>query len=204
MNFEIIDNAYQISMFGAASVISTVLSVRFRDRRFMILSFAYACFMMGTLFYTLHLAITGDIPRISYVSEILWIASYLFYLSLQLYRSEKMKIHFSWLSVFAASVAVKYILEWHIMGPSYLTNILFAVTLSVIVYLSVYRIKVKTEYIMFDIVLLICTFLQVALYISSAFMDGFTEFNLYFTIDMTLTTCFAMLIPLMYREVKKR
>lgn len=203
MNFELLDNAYQILMLAAASVVSIVLSVRHRDRRFMILSFAYASFMIGTLYYTLHLAITGDIPRVFYVAEISWISSYLFYLSLQLYRSEKLKIRFYWLAALAAVVEACHIIYWQIMGDSYLFICTYALIMGAIVYLSVCRIQMKEAYMETDICLLIVCVLQVALYSVSAFMDGFTEFNLYFAVDMTLTTAFVTLLPMMYREVKK-
>ena len=47
----------------------------------MILSLAYACFAMGTIYYVLYLVIIGIWPQVFYVAEISWLAAWLFYLS---------------------------------------------------------------------------------------------------------------------------
>lgn len=79
MNFELIDNLFQVSILAAVSFASIILTIRYQERRFMILAFAYASFLMGTLYFVLYLAIIGNIPQVFYVSEISWLASYLFF-----------------------------------------------------------------------------------------------------------------------------
>ena len=95
MNFEVIDNLFQVSMLAAAAIAAIVLTIRYQERRFMILAFAYASFLMGTLYWVLYLASIGNIPQVFYVSEISWLASYLFYLSFQIYRVNHMSLSFS-------------------------------------------------------------------------------------------------------------
>lgn len=202
MNFELYDNAFQIVMFGSASLISLIFALHFHARNLLIMTFAYASFMMGTFYYTLHLAIVGDIPHISYVAEILWLASYLFYLTLQISRTENLKIRFHIPSMLAACLIAGIVLWWHILGPLRLFIFMFSLTVGVIMYLSVFRIMMKEEKILPDLCLMAVLILQIALYIVSAFMEDFTKFNLYFAVDMTLTITQVSLIPLMYREVK--
>lgn len=202
MNFELYDNAFQIVMFGSASLISLVFALHFHARNLLIMAFAYASFMMGTLYYTLHLAIVGDIPHISYVAEILWLASYLFYLTLQISRTENLRIRFHIPSMLAACLIAGIVLWWHILGPLLLFIFMFSVTVGAIMYLSVFRVMMREEKMLPDLCLMAVLILQIALYIVSAFMEDFTKFNLYFAVDMTLTMTQVSLIPLMYREVK--
>ena len=59
MNFEIIDNAYQVTVLLICMLLSAWLGIRKKNRGFIMLSFGYGCFMMGTLFFVLYLAILG-------------------------------------------------------------------------------------------------------------------------------------------------
>ena len=75
MSFEVLDNFFQVAVLGGAAGAAAVLFLRRQQRRFLILAFSYACFAMGTLFYVLHLVITGTVPQIFYVAEVSWLAS---------------------------------------------------------------------------------------------------------------------------------
>ena len=86
MNLEIIDNAYQVTVLLICMLLSAWLGIRQKNRGFIMLSFGYGCFMMGTLFFVLYLAILGHVPQIFYTCEISWLAAYLFFLSLLLLR----------------------------------------------------------------------------------------------------------------------
>ena len=77
MNFEIIDNAYQVTVLLICMLLSAWLGIRKKNRGFIMLSFGYGCFMMGTLFFVLYLAILGRVPQIFYTCEISWLAAYL-------------------------------------------------------------------------------------------------------------------------------
>ena len=84
-SFEISENTFQVIAMFAGMTIAGIVGFKYRSRRAIVLSCAYASFMLGTLFYTLHMTIIGDIPRIFYVSDISWMASYLFLLLLMSY-----------------------------------------------------------------------------------------------------------------------
>lgn len=204
MNVEVIDNFFQVAMLGLASIASIIFAIRYQKRQFIFLAFAYGCFMFGTLFYVLHLAVLGDIPRISYISEILWLASYLFYLALQLLRMKNTKIQFSLFAALYAFLLAEETLRWHIFGPSLLSSLVFAFLISAIAYLSFFHMHQKEAFFLFDLCMLLCVSLQIALYIVSAFMMDFTHFNLYFAVDLTLTSLFVLLLPLAILEVRQK
>ena len=204
MNFELIDNLFQVATLGCAAVAALILAFRHRSRHLMILALSYACFSMGTLYYVLHLAIMGNIPKIFYVSEVSWLASYLCILSLQILRTEQLQLRMRPLPAVSAALAAALILVFRMLGPSYLMSLLFALTLGAIVYLSVFRLQSSPAHRRSDALLLACIVLQLLLFIVSAFFHDFTRFNLYFAVDIALTSSLAALLPLTLREVRQR
>lgn len=83
MNFELIDNSFQITILGFCTIAALFLALRYKSRSLLILALAYACFCMGTTYYILYLVIMGKVPQVFYVAEISWLAAWLFYLSVQ-------------------------------------------------------------------------------------------------------------------------
>ena len=201
MSFEVIDNAFQVILMLVMMLAAFIFSIRKQNRLFLILSLAYACFMMGTLYYVLYLALTGHVPQVFYVAEISWLASYMFFLSLQIVRTEQTGISFSVPALLYAIFLAACIMIFEIFGPSRLMSLLLAVTVGVNAYLSWNRIQHQMSNGWLDRVMLICLTLQVLLYIVSIFMSDYTHFNLYFVIDIALSCCFAALLPLTLREV---
>ena len=89
MNFELIDNCFQVAVLFCAALASIAAAFRQKDRRFLILTLFFLCVSMGTLYWVLHLFILGNVPQVFYVSEFSWLAAYLFLLSFQLVRTEQ-------------------------------------------------------------------------------------------------------------------
>ena len=87
MNFELIDNFFQVAVLLCSALAAIAAALRHQDRRFLILSLFYICISMGTLYWVLHLFIFGNVPQVFYVSEFSWLAAYLFLLSFQLLRA---------------------------------------------------------------------------------------------------------------------
>ena len=104
------------------------------------LSFGYGCFMMGTLFFVLYLAILGHVPQIFYTCEISWLAAYLFFLSLLLLRKESEPLSFSAIALIPAVIVAVVVLLFKIFGPALLPCIACAITLGAITYLASCRI----------------------------------------------------------------
>lgn len=201
MNFELIDNLFQVTVFFTASAIGSVLAFHRQDRRLLILSLAYASFAIGTSYWLLHIAIRGEPPQVFCVPELSWGACYLFYLSIQILRCEKLHIRFSPYALLFALAMLLHILRYHIMGPSYFTNYAFSLIIGVMTYLTVYRLLHCTPARSFDLCLLIVMLLQLFLYMISVRMEDFIHFNTYFAVDILLTLCSTLLMPLLAREV---
>lgn len=203
MNFELIDNCFQVAVLFCAALVAIAAALRHKDRRCLILALAYACFFMGTLYYVLHLAITGDTPRVFYVAEISWIASWFFFLSLQIMRTEGMKLCVLPVPAVCAGLIAASILIFRFMA-SYLVSGLFAVPVSAVAYLSLFRLQRGTAHRRTDVCFAVCTALQVGLFFVSAFMEDFTRFNLYFAVDIMLTLSLVALLILNLREVAEK
>ena len=151
----------------------------------------------------LHLAITGDTPRVFYVAEISWIASWFFFLSLQIMRTEGMKLCVLPVPAVCAGLIGASILIFRFKA-SYLVSGLFAVPVSAVAYLSLFRLQRGTAHRRTDVCFAVCTALQVGLFFVSAFMEDFTRFNLYFAVDIMLTLSLVALLILNLREVAEK
>lgn len=204
MNFELIDNSIQIILLAGVSLASLVMTLKYHDKRCIILSLAYASYAMGTMYFMLHVAITGNPPDVFYVSEVSWIASYLFLLSLMIVRTEDTRPRLSLIPILCAILVMVTVILANIGGPSYLITGMFAFTSGSITYMALFRLIHTTGTRKVDICLLVCIVLQLSLYLSSQFMTDFTVLNLYFVIDFVLTGCLMALLPLTLMEVKKQ
>ena len=201
MNFELIDNCFQVAVLFCAALAAIAAALRHKNRRFLLLALFFVCISMGTLYWVLHLFIFGDVPQVFYVSEFSWLAAYLFLLSFQMLRAEGSKPSFSLLSLSCALLTAAVVLVFRIFGPAFLVSAAFAGVVSAIVYLAAWRLTRRGGERLIDCWLLLCVGLQLLLYVVSDFMRDFTHFNLYFAVDITLTLSFAALLPLALREV---
>lgn len=200
MNFELIDNCFQVAVLFCAALAAIAAAIRHKDRRFLILALFFICISMGTLYWVLHLFIFGDVPQVFYVSEFSWLAAYLFLLSFQMVRTDWVRPLFSLLALACALLTAAVVLAFQIFGPSYVVSAAFAGVVFAIVYLAVWRLRRKGGGGLIDCWLLLCVGLQLLLYVVSGFMQDFTRFNLYFAVDITLTLSFTALLPLALRE----
>ena len=202
-SFELIDNFFQIVVLLCAAAAAGIFALRRRSRDLLILSLAYACFAMGTIYYVLYLVIIGIWPQVFYVAEISWLAAWLFYLSLQILHTEGMKLRASLPAGAAAAFIAAVAFLDHDFGPSYFVSALFALTAGATVYLSVYHIQHGGLYRKRDILMAICVVLQVLLYLVSNYTRDYTRFQLYYAVDLALTLSMAAMLPLTLREVKQ-
>ena len=202
-NFELIDNLFQITVLLCACVAAGILAIRHRKRSLLMLSLAYACFAMGTIYYVLYLVIIGIWPQVFYVAEISWLAAWLFYLSVQILTGEGKKDRFSLPAGAAAAVIAAIAFLDHDFGPSYFVSALFSLTAGATMYLSVSHMQNGSLCRKRDLFMIICVTLQVLLYRVSGFTHDYTRFQLYYAVDLALTLSMAALLPLTLREVKR-
>ena len=206
MNFELIDNSFQITILGFCTIAALFLALRYKSRSLLILALAYACFCMGTTYYILYLVIMGKVPQVFYVAEISWLAAWLFYdLDLSGVRDAAWRIgcRFSWFAGSAAVLVAVVAFADHAFGPSYFFSALFALVAGVNMYLSVFGMQSVQPYRSTDGLMAGCIVLQILLYLVSDFIQDYTCFNLYFAVDITLTLSMVALLPFTLREVGK-
>ena len=203
MNFEIIDNIFQVTVFLLVTVGDIICWFSKKDRLYIILALAHSCFVMGTLYFVLHLAIRGIVPQVFYVAEISWISCYLFLHSYQIARYKKYKMHWRLIPVLCAAGFSVIAMLSNIFGPALLSTGAFSLTGSAIVYVGVYQLLYGKGPHKTTICLLLCVILQVTLYLSSFLFTDYTKFNLYFVIDFVLTISHAMVLLCTYLEVRE-
>lgn len=184
MSFEVIDNSIQVSLFLIFAFCSLIEGFRTQERKFWILSGAYASFSMGTLYYLLYLVILGKVPQIFYVSEIAWMGSYLFLLTLCLVETQKYRKTIDAVAGCLTIVEMATVIGWQIFGPSYPFSIAFAVVTAMIFYYALVDYRRKKRKLTLSLIILII--LQLLLYIVSVFMKDYSRFNLYFAVDLLL------------------
>lgn len=205
MNFEVIDNIFQVLMLLTAAGLSAFSALKNGSRRYVLLAGGYGCFAMGTFYYVLYLVIRGNVPQVFYVAEVAWMSAYLFLLALELMRiGERVPFSLPSAAVCVAVIAVE--LCFDIPGYSWLMGICFGAETGMLSYLAVWRIVShrKREHVWMDIQLLLIVFLQIAVYAVSVFTSDYTRFNAYFAVDIMLTLSWVCLYFLMRREAGSR
>ena len=202
MNFEIVDNIFQILVLFCVMIASAVTACKKKSRDFLLLAGSYGCFMMGTLYYVLYLIIMGKVPQIFYVAEISWLAAYLFFLSLSLSRRSARKASRCCLC-FGAVVIVCLVMAFQIFGPSLFFSGCFGITAGTIVLRCMEVLRREKKHHFLDGIMLSVAWLQVLLYIVSEFIKDYTRFNLYFAVDITLTLTMAYLFFALRKEVER-
>ena len=171
MSFEIIDNTFQVIVLAAMALLAFILAFRRSSRSCLILAFGYASFMMGTLYYLLHLIILGHGPQVFYVAECSWMASYFFFLSLEI-----------------------------LFGPSPLMSGALALTFGTLAYLCFSALQKEKRLRPYEIALLFEMSLQILLFVASEFIRDYTRFSLYYAVDILLTLTLVSFLPHILRE----
>lgn len=229
MNFEIIDNCFQVCVLLACAVFSerivwkkSVRSAKFKAsgndeaaliyekhaRICLVIALGYTSFMLGTLFYVLHLALLSDITRIFYVSEVSWAAAYMFFISVELMREEGRKAQSRTPAVCIPVLIcmvfyIFFIIDHKLPAPrvAFLVVLIALLTmLSVLAIRGIHRDRAAGRSAVLDILIILLSVLQISLYTVSVFIRDYTHFNLYFAVDITLTLTMVGICEALIRE----
>ena len=198
MSFEIIDNGIQVGLFLLFALFSLIQGLHMQNRRFLILAGTYASFSMGTLYYLLYLVIMGKVPQVFYVSEMAWMASYLFLLALCLMETRRYRGKLDVLVLGLTIVEAAMVIGWKILGPSYPFTVAFALVTACIFYYALLGYRMEKRMLMLAMVLVIVW--QLLLYIVSVFTTEYTHFNLYFAVDFLLMATMCSLFLWLKKE----
>ena len=200
MSFEWIDNAFQVLVLSGMAIASFVLAYRRSSRACLILAFGYASFMMGTLYYLLHLIILGYVPQVFYVAECSWMAAYFFFISLEILYWEKLRPRFSPAALLGGLTAAGAVMLFQVFGPSPLMEGALAFTFGGLAYLCLSALRVEARPRPYEASLLWVMFLQVLLFAVSGLTHDYTRFNLYYVVDILLTIALASFLPHILHE----
>ena len=206
-NFEIFDNVFQTLSLMGMMVVSGAAGLKYSSRKLVVLACAYGSIMLGTLFYMLHLTIIGDIPRIFYVSEISWMAGYLFFLFLVILRQERKNVDFQPVPAMLALFTLAASVHSEVMGNSILMSLAFGMIAGAIVYISSIRIRRAhlsgAHPAAFDRMMIAVVILQILVYFISEYVSDFSTFNLYFAVDILLTLSLCSLFRMIRKEAQQ-
>ncbi|MGN0733040.1 MAG: hypothetical protein ACI4LC_02570 [Emergencia sp.] len=204
VSFEIIDNMFQVAVMLTCFLTSVFFAVKRKDEMFTSLAGMYGSFMIGTLFYSLHLIIIGETPHISYCAEISWLTTFLFMMQIIIQRTGGSGKNFSLKAAAGAALVVASALYNEVLGPMLLFVIAFAGISGITVYLAIWRIEEsrregrRVSCLEVFIPVIIC--LDILVYYVSSFYSDLTHFNLYFAIDILLTISCALMLVFYVRE----
>ena len=155
----------------------------------------------------LHLTIIGDIPRIFYVSEISWMAGYLFFLFLVTLRHEWKKATLQPVPAMLALFTLAASVHSEVMGNSILMSLAFGVIAGTIVYISSIRIRRAhlsgAHPAAFDRMMIAVVILQILVYFISEYVSDFSTFNLYFAVDILFTLSLCSLFRMIRKEAQQ-
>ena len=206
-NFEIYDNVFQTLSLMGMMVVSGAAGLKYSSRKLVVLACAYGSIMLGTLFYMLHLTIIGDIPRIFYVSEISWMAGYLFFLFLVILRQERKNVNFQPVPAMLALFTLAASVHSEVMGNSILMSLAFGAVAGAIVYISSIRIRRAhlsgAHPAAFDRMMIAVVILQILVYFISEYVSDFSTFNLYFAVDILFTLSLCSLFRMIRKEAQQ-
>ena len=199
MSFEIIDNTFQVIVLAAMALLAFILAFRRSSRSCLILAFGYASFMMGTLYYLLHLIILAmgrrcfmwpnapGWPRISFFSR--WRSS--------IGRACVRRSPFgagSWGGLcrschagagvwpLSADVRCAGAHLWHAGLPLF------------------FGLQKEKRLRPYEIALLFEMSLQILLFVVSGFIRDYTRFSLYYAVDILLTLTLVSFLPRILQE----
>ena len=205
---ELIENVLQFLV----TLLGFCLSVSYYRRRgrqaYFLLACFYACFALGSLYWTLYLILFSKTPQVFYVSEFGWISSAIFLRILQYTLSSgeerSFKCNAAWLSLI---IGVPLFLFFCSYGDI-LSNLLWCGMMIIISYCSIRGLAYAEKQIereknlkYFHIVVLCYVAAEYALWISGCFWQNISFLNPNFWFDILLTCCILWLLPATRRAV---
>ncbi|MEG0597704.1 MAG: histidine kinase [Oscillospiraceae bacterium] len=204
---ELIDNALQLAVTSGCAVWAGVLAFRQKSQLYSILACFYGTFALGLLYWLSFLALRDYTPRFFYVSDLSWMASFLFLLLLNLSVAKKEEKAFCLPAIAVSAVLVPLTVILAIHGDV-LVTLLWCGLLICCAYLSVRGLCYarrqsgdgrRLQYLHGAILFLV--FAEFGLWLLSCYFKESTLANPYFWCDFVLTVGLFALMPAMKKAV---
>lgn len=197
---ELIDNAVQLTAVLFCGICSYLLAAKHHKPAYRILTCYYGALAMGILYWLTYDLLTSYTPQIFYVSDLCWMASYLFLLMLVLETATQEERSFShpaaWLSPAVSTALTLFYCQW----GDILENIIWCGLMGAAGFYAIRgaiwarRLANRPRY-RFHLTVLFLILTEYCLWTASCFWISDTMTNPYFWFDYTLT---AMTVLLLY------
>lgn len=206
---ELFDNSSQFLATLLAGVGAGVQFYKSRKQTYFLLACFYGTFSLGTLYWALHILLFDYTPQVFYVSDLAWIASYMFLLTLGFSLSTPEERRFRHPAVWLVPIfCVPQLLLYLTHGDIIFNLLICGMTMGVAWYsvrglIYARRQKGKSrdkQY--FHIAVLCVAMLEYFLWTASCFWVSNTLTNPYFWIDFLLTVALFTMLPAMRKAVE--
>jgi len=205
---EIIDNAVQLAVTLVCAGISGTLALRQRKQAYTILACYYGALTMGILYWLVYDLITSYTPKIFYVSDLCWMASYLFLLMLVTATASQEERTFrhpaAWISPVISTALTLFYCQW----GDWLENIIWCGLMGATGWFSISGFiwatrRKKTARRNFHLAVLFLIAVEYCLWTASCFWVSDTLANPYFWFDFGLSGAAVLLLIATERAVGK-
>ena len=204
---EIIDNSVQLTATLCCALLAGRLAVRRKKQDYMTLACYYGALTLGNLYWLVYDILTSYTPKIFYVSDLCWVASYLFLLMLVTESAGPEERAFrcpaAWISPVLSTAMTIFYCHW---GDE-LENIVWcglmgaAGWFSIRGYLWALREKRRARR-NFHLAVLILIAVEYSLWTASCYWVSDTLSNPYFWFDFALTASGILLLPATEKAVE--
>lgn len=206
---ELIDNVSQFFVSMVAAISASIHYYKSRKQVYFLLTCFYGTFSIGGLYWMLYILLFGYSPQVFYVSELAWIASFMFLLTLEITISSseerKFKHPAMWLApLFCIPQFFLYITHGEIINNIFICGITMVVAIYAIRGLIFARRQKgrlrDMQYLYMSALVFI--FLEYLLWTSSCFWISDTLTNPYFWLDFLLTGALFVILPATRKTVR--
>lgn len=197
MTTELFSNLLQLIVVSISAILATKLALEKKTVFYVLTAGALDTFALGVLYWLSYQFFTEITPQIFYVADISWLASYLFFIALELSTTEpgaKGKWHISMVIPIALGIGFTiYFCQW----GDILLNIAYMSALTVLGCLALRNLKFSSSHWKnLHIFMLLFMVTEYGLWLSSCFWISDTLTNPYFWFDFALTAEMGLLLPL--------
>lgn len=206
---ELFDNLSQLAVTAFCFVCTGVLFAKSHKQPFFLLACFYGAFSLGTLYWALHILLLQESPQMFYVSELGWVASYVFLLAIEITMSnpEERKVKTP-LMLLPPLLFIPQFFLYLTRGDSFFNLLMCGITMVIAVYAvrSMVYIKKHKEKpqkaFWFHLTVLFFVVLEYALWTWSCFWVSDTLTNPYFWCDFLLSAVMLLLLPAMRKAAE--
>lgn len=199
---ELFTNLFQLLIVLLATGLAGVLFYKSHIQAYLLLTCFYGTFMLGSLYWTLHFFLFDYTPQIFYVSELAWLTSHMFLLTLVFTLASPDERRFKHPAVWLAPLfCLPQLVIYWFTSDILLNTIISCLALAIMwqalrgFFYARNQSGKGRKSCYFHLVLIGIIVLEHGLWTSSCFWQGDTIANPYFWFDFLLSIVLILLLP---------